>query len=458
MLTPSSTKDIFSPKLSLNSLCINIHADNLNARLSFTCDFIFNQVLKVNYVFCKDVDEFQKNEGIRIHYGKEKISEAFNIQSDGFLNEQGIKSSKPTHSIIAEELNFFKTDYFDLDFDLFSSVFFFISRYEEWQTFEADKHQRFEANNSLFFQLGQHKKPWVDKWVVDFKERLQAFYPEIKFPNNNWHVVSTIDIDNLYAYKAKSFTRLFGASIKDLLKLNILSINERLSVLIGKKSDPFDIYEDVSSFCNELKIPLYYFFLQRNGTDYDRTIKPESVAYSKVIAKIKKNNANVGIHPSYYTILEPELLPKELKLLSKSSNGEVIKFSRQHYLRFDIRTTPHLLLKNGITLDFTMGFASDVGFRAGTSFPFYYYDFNSERKTELLFVPFCAMDGVFTEYTKCSVEKSYQELISLADEVKKVGGYFITVFHERSFSDHLYPGFGSLYKKLHQRIIQQGST
>lgn len=458
MLTPTSTKDLFSQKLSSNSLCINIHADNLNARLAFTCDFIFNQVLKVNYVFCKDIYEFQKNEGIKIHYSKEKISEVFNIQSDGFLNEQVIKSSKPIHSIISEELIFFKADSFDLDFDLFSAVFFFISRYEEWQVFESDKHQRFESNNSLLFQIGQHKKPWVDNWIVDFREKLQAFYPGIKFPNNNWNVVSTIDIDNLYAYKAKSITRLLGASTKDLLKWNLSTIKERLSVLTGKKSDPFDIYKEISSFCNELKIPLYYFFLQRCGTDYDRTIKPDSVAYSKVISEIKKNNANVGIHPSYYTLLEPELLPKELKFLSKSSNGEVIKFSRQHYLRFDIKTTPHLLLKNGITQDFTMGFASDVGFRAGTSFPFYYYDFNLERKTELLFVPFCAMDGVFTEYTKSSVENSYQELISLADEVKKVGGYFITVFHERSFSDHLYPGFGSLYKKLHQSIIQQGST
>ena len=68
------------------------------------------------------------------------------------------------------------------------------------------------------------------------------------------------------------------------------------------------------------------------------------------------------------------------------------------------------------------------------------------------------MDGVYTEYSKSSIEKSHQEFMTLANEVRKVGGYFITVFHERSFSDHLYPGFGSLYKKLHQNIIQLRST
>lgn len=458
MLTSSPSRDFFFQALSSNSLLVTIHADVVSPRFTFTCDFIFNQVLKLNYVVCKDLGEFQKVNGVKIHYGKKKIDNTFSIHSFELINEKGISPEKPKHFFKDKDLYFFKTDNFDLDFDLFSSVFYCISRYEEWQPFEADKHQRFEVNSSLFYKFGCHKKPWVDKWIIDFKGKLQVFYPEIKFPVINWNIVSTIDIDNLYAYKSKSFARLCGASIKDLLRFNFGSINERLSVWIGKKSDPFDIYEEISSFCKELKIPLHYFFLQRTGTAFDRTIKPESIAFNKVISALTKYEANVGIHPSYFTLNEPKLLINEINFLRKSSNGALIKDSRQHYLRFNIKTTPHELLKHGITHDFTMGFASETGFRAGTSFPFYHYDFNSETKTELLFVPFCAMDGVYTEYSKSSIEKSHQELMTLANEVRKVGGYFITVFHERSFSDHLYPGFGSLYKKLHQNIIQLRST
>jgi hypothetical protein len=58
------------------------------------------------------------------------------------------------------------------------------------------------------------------------------------------------------------------------------------------------------------------------------------------------------------------------------------------------------------------------------------------------------MDGAFTVYQKQTPEQAYQELYRLAAEVKKVEGIFVTVFHERTFSDHLYMGFGSLYKKL----------
>lgn len=99
-----------------------------------------------------------------------------------------------------------------------------------------------------------------------------------------------------------------------------------------------------------------------------------------------------------------------------------------------------------------MGFASYPGFRAGTSRPFHYYDFAKEASTELLFVPFCAMDGAYTVYDLADPDAALNSMLHLAKEVKKVNGLFITVFHERTFFDHLYMGFGTLYKKLHSRV------
>jgi hypothetical protein len=105
-----------------------------------------------------------------------------------------------------------------------------------------------------------------------------------------------------------------------------------------------------------------------------------------------------------------------------------------------------------VAVDFTMGFATEPGFRAGTSHPFHYYDFTAEQAQELIFMPFCAMDGAYTVYGHADTEKAYDSLKALASEIKKAGGFFVTVFHERSFYDHLYPGFGDLYKKLHSEL------
>lgn len=105
-------------------------------------------------------------------------------------------------------------------------------------------------------------------------------------------------------------------------------------------------------------------------------------------------------------------------------------------------------MKEGIKADFTMGFASAPGFRAGTSHPFYYYDFHHEKSSDLLMVPFCAMDGAYTHYTPVDAETAYQSMMSLVQSIKIQGGFFTFVYHERSFYNHLYKDYGNLYKKI----------
>jgi hypothetical protein len=156
------------------------------------------------------------------------------------------------------------------------------------------------------------------------------------------------------------------------------------------------------------------------------------------------------LHPSYYSHRNNQL-EKELTSL-ENDLGVKVNMSRQHYLKFDIRHTPHQLIRAGIEMDFTMGFSNAPGFRAGTSFPFHYFNFMSEKQENLLFVPFCVMDGAYTIHAKKSKEDVLNELLSMASDIKACGGNFISVIHERSFYNHLYPGFGTLYKDMHLQI------
>src|SRR4029079_15484934 len=107
--------------------------------------------------------------------------------------------------------------------------------------------------------------------------------------------------DNLYAFKHKGFFRTLGASAKDLVTLDLINFFDRMKVLMGFKKDPFDIYEEISDFCFEHKIPLFYFFLFKSGTMYDRSVSPDSPAYAAVLKRLKENQAAVGIHPSYFS-------------------------------------------------------------------------------------------------------------------------------------------------------------
>jgi len=438
--------------LPRNSPSVYIYTQHKTGRLNYVCDFIFNQVLKLNYTLTSDIAGFTKIEAARINYSTESIEGVFQVVPHTLLAETGINESKPEPVFENGMIYFYRNrEKKEFSFDIFSAVFYFISRYEEWQAFEPDRHGRFEAASSLLYKHKFHLKPVVDLWIQELSMALQTLYPGLKFPEKKFRVLSTIDVDNLYAYKAKGFVRTIGAGMKDLLKFDLQNFKERIFVLACKKKDPFDIYEEVSDFCFENKIPLIYFFLYRTGTKYDRTVEPGSLAYLNIFKTLRKNHALIGLHPSYNSSVSKQLLTVERNIFSAAA-GEKINFSRQHFLRFNIRTTPYWLMEHGFEADFTMGFASAPGFRAGTSHPFYYYSFEVERAYKFLFVPFCIMDGVYTIYDHVKPEPAYEEMLTIAKEIKKVNGFFISVFHERTFSDHLYKGFGTLYKKLHAAV------
>lgn len=449
MLNRQGLINFFQLAPDLNAPRVLVYASDPGERLDYTCKFIFHHGLKLRYLITSKETEFIAANEPKINYSSKTIGAHLQIVPEGLLSEKRIRSEKPETIIQGDMIRFFETgngEHHQLDFDVFSAVFYCISRYEEWQDYKKDQHGRFEAPESIFFKQGFHLKPVVECWLNELSEKLT-----IVLPKRNFKVLSTIDVDNLYAYRSKGFVRTLGACAKDLLKLDLKNLRERLAVISGKKADPFDIYENVSDFCFEQKIPLIYFFLYRSGTKYDRTVEPDSPAFAEVFAAVDKNHAGIGIHPSYDASVKPEILRREIKAIAAKSKKE-ISFSRQHFLRFNIRTTPPELIDNGIEVDFTMGFASEQGLRAGTTLPFYYYDFSEEKSCNLLFVPFCTMDGVYTVYKNISSEKALDTMYKLAEEIKKAGGNFVSVFHERSFSDHLYPGFGTLYKKLHLKL------
>ncbi len=432
-----------------------IYCEKTSPRLLYVTQFIFEHVFKSRYILTNSISEFENSKLYKVNYSSTAIADSFKITPHKLLFETSVSENSPKASIKNELIYFFENesinDNANFGYDIFSSVFYFISRYEEWQPFEPDIHGRFEARSSILFQNKMNLKPVVDHWIIELKEALQKFYPQLKFPENKFKVISTIDVDNLYAYKAKGFLRTIGAMAKDFLKFDLTNLKYRVNVLRKNTEDPFDIYSTNSDFCFKNNIPLIYFFLFRSGTKYDRTVNPRSDAFVKVFDQIRGNGANIGLHPSYYSSQNKYCLKQEVNDFSIKSQAPVI-VSRQHYLKFDIKTTPHLLIQNGILADFTMGFASAIGFRAGTSFPFYYYDFNSEKQTDLLFVPFCAMDGAFFIYDQLSPDKMLSDLLEMAKELKKVNGFFITVFHERTFSNHLYPGYDQVYKNLFQKV------
>jgi len=441
--------NLFQLNVKNSAPAIIIYSGQVNERLKYTCEFIFKNILNCNYSVTDNAQTFQNSKEFKLNYSNETISGAFHIIPHSLIFEKGINKIYAPETKLKNDLIYFhpNTNGCQLGYDIFASVFYFISRYQEWQPFEGDIHGRFEAKASIQFKHKQHLKPIVNSWIEELKTELSNFYPLLKFPEKKFQYISSIDVDNLFAYKSKGAMRTGAAIAKDICTFQFKNLSRRIKVLRNELPDPFDVYDRLNTLSKKTGTPLIYFFLQRGNTKFDRTIDPGRDAFKQVFEKLRTEKIAFGLHPSYHSCDDADLMKHEFSVIQKNAEQE-INVSRQHYLRFDIRTTPFQLIENKVVADFSMGFASSAGYRAGTFTPFYFYDLQNEKQTHLVMVPFAVMDGVYFVYSNSNPAQAQVKIMEMAREVKRLNGTFVTVFHERTFDEVLYPGFGDLYKKL----------
>lgn len=406
---------------------IIVFSEYASNRLMYVLDFVFKRVWQKNYVITQDIETFKYSDKIKINYSTRVVENAVNVYPLNLLNVIGIDKNFHPHFEVHHPQCYHR--------DIFSEVFYFISRYEEWQNnYTKDVHQRFEIEASIF--KDKLHQPVVDVSVANFKQYVQKHYPSFE-PKLFYQEILTFDLDNILAFKGKGWIRSTAALLKHFLKSEYHLLNERIKTLFQNKPDPL---EEVYVFIEQLsqKYPVIFFILCCSDTSFDRAA---SVHYPQTVRVLNqlKNFAHIGLHPSYYSMNDVGIIQKE-KLLLENVIHQKIVASRQHYLRTDITRTPQLLIQSGIQYDFTMGFASARGgFRAGTSFPFYYYDFDAEQITRLLFVPFCVMDGAYFNYSQTSIKDAIESIRNIQQQIQQTGGYFIPLFHEMTLCPLFHP-------------------
>ncbi len=427
---------------------ILIYSNTSGPRLTYACNFIFNTFLGIPFKIIQDKNPPLNENTILINYSGEVINNSQQIFPSGLLDETKINPSQPEMlrknktPVLFPEKNSFT------GFDIFSAVFYMLSRYEEYQEFKADHHGRFPATASLAFKNNFLAIPVVDIWITEFADTLKKINPSIKISEKKFSYHSTIDIDNAFAYKGKAGIRKYGAMAKSFLNGKTEEIRTRAKVLSGKLPDPYDAYDFQIALSEKTRVPLTYFVLYTQKNTYDTSLPPGNTEMDKLVRKLA-SRANLGIHPSYYSSEQTEKLAEEIKQIGTLINKPVNK-SRQHFLRMRFPATLRALMQNSITEEYSMGFSTHNGFRAGTSCSFNFYDLQKDEETNLLMVPFHVMDSVFYDQQKVSAEEAISEILSIAEEVMKVKGDLVSVWHDRSFDEKGFPGWKKNYIKLHE--------
>ncbi len=312
-------------------------------------------------------------------------------------------------------------------FDLPGMIFFMLSRVEEFDHQNLDSLRRLEGKNSFAARNGFLHIPVVDLWLQNMAQ-LYFAHPKKNGPARRDHL--TIDIDIAWAFSHRPLWEYLGGAFKEVFSFKWKKLGRRIRTLMNLSKDPFDVYDYLNSVQDQHGA-VQFFILLGERAQLDRSFHWNNPRF---IALIKKLNlySDVGIHPSTQASGNLSILIKEIQRLENIIEQTVEK-SRQHYLLLNLPGTYRDLLSAGIKEDYTMGFHDLPGCRAGTVYPFYWYDSEDEKITSLKVYPFYVMDVTLKNYMKLNAFEAADWMQNHKDLFVEWNLPMTLVWHNSSF-------------------------
>ena len=437
---------------------ILVYCDHITPRHRFIFRFIFEDVLGLGLHITEDRNEFFSCQEPKINYSHSEIEGSIQFRPHSILSEPGINPQdellRQLNNLTIEQLNLQPIEH--LPFDPFALSFYLVTRYEEYLPFNNDIHGRFPPEQSLAFKKNFLRIPLVDLLADKLKQKLEEHYPGLKIPGQPFRFIPSFDIDIAFAHLGKGWLRASGAWMKILLKGNLKQARERIHTMAGKMNDPYDNFGLHLNLAEKYKLPLLYFVLLGDFSEFDRNVSYKNNRFRNLIKELNIN-AEMGLHPSYRSHLNPELFEKEKKRLEGIIEVPVSK-GRFHFLRLNFPASYRLLLSGNIKDDYSLGYSTMNGFRASTCTPFFFYDLHKEEITGLKIHPFIFMDSAMIDHLKLVPQDAVHEIGELVGQVEKYGGEAIGIWHNYSLCEKdQYKGWQEVLSITFEKYQNSGS-
>ncbi len=408
-----------------------VHVEHPSPRATYIVTHVVERMLGIPVRITHDADEFSRAEGPRLQYGGVAIEGVVHVPWSGALG------SLPSNDPPVAEQGGMKVLFPEGEgYDLFAAAFFLLSLIDEVRCVERDAHDRVPSNALFTVRGGLAELPWVDRWALALRTELEQRWPGlVKRPRRYRHVV-TVDMDNLLRYAGRPLARAVGASLKDLFAWRVGAVAERWMVRAGLRQDPFmNTLEKVADLRSHMDKVCLFLLLRGNDTQ-DHAVPPAHwpASVRDRIAALHARGIDLGLHPSYRTSEDDDLLENEVRAFTNVIGP--LRATRQHFLRMRMPGTFRWLAKARIAEEHSLGFADRSGFRASTCTPFPWYDLEREEETGLTLFPFQAMDSALIERMGLGPDGVERAMNAMSDAVRAVNGTFVSVWHDRYLSGH----------------------
>ncbi|MCF8237524.1 MAG: hypothetical protein K9I85_05170 [Saprospiraceae bacterium] len=314
-------------------------------------------------------------------------------------------------------------------FDLFETIFFHISRFEEHYPGErrTDRWDMLCAEEHLLVHHKLHQIPVVDQLV-------EVFFRVLGYPPNalSRQLIWTHDVDalRLFPNGLKTLRGFIRRILRREFSAFYRMFTRWLGQVINYSVDPYDTFEQLLDAAEDS--PKCMFLMSGGALPLEGYYDIDSREALNLIHLAASRGYTIGLHPSYLTWKREDLMRKEKDRLSELTDT-AIRTSRQHYLHFAFPDTLTVLEACGITHDFSLGYQDRIGFRCGTAYTYALYSFPDERESMVVETPLIIMDKALRDEAK-RTRVSMTTLLNNFLDRQQTGQLCINV-HNSSFDD-----------------------
>lgn len=396
-----------------------VYIPRLTTRISYAVEQVFAHWGGHTPVITEDRQVYlSATEALKCHYSQESLP-GLSLYRSGFLDETGIDQSfKPANAIIDGCFCLFP-DQENRQFDLLAMVFWCITRYEEYQPFEPDKHGRYPAASSQLCHWGVLETPICDVVV-------NQLFGQLGLPiKTSFSITPTIDVDIAYAYAGRGLLRSFGALLK-----NPGSLAPRLHAISNPGEDPNQSFGYIKDRLSPIPSARVFWHCGMQHNSRDKQVRLAFKPFQQCIRDVGET-VPCGLHPSAVAFGDNFAFKQEKNWL-ETQLGKPVADARMHYILLSFPNTYRQQLQAGVAHDYSMGFPDAIGFRAGTARPFLWYDLAAEQARNLMLHPFCIMEATCKHYLALTPEQAIHKGAQLKNTISKAGGDFCFIFHNES--------------------------
>jgi len=217
------------------------------------------------------------------------------------------------------------------------------------------------------------------------------------------------------------------------------------------RKDPYHSFEWIMDVSEREGLKSAFYFICGRTSKKDAAYEPDHPAMRELMRQIHARGHEVGLHPSYGTFRDPDVLAGEAARLKRICAEEGIAQSewggRMHFLRWQSPITLHGWVRGGMSYESSLGYADAPGFRAGTSHEYPAFDAVEQRALPLRLRPLIAMECTIIgpRYLALGTgEPAYQRFAELKAACRAVGGCFTLLWHNSRFT----PAERVLYQRV----------